>query len=105
MIKADIVKQIARQQNLKDKEALAVVDHILESMKDVIAANGRLEVRDFGVFQIKTRKPRIGRNPKDKKQYPIPPRAVITFKPGKELKAHSVIGSAASPATPPASGG
>jgi len=91
MIKADIVRQIARQSNLKDKEALAVVDHILESMRDVIAAKGRLEIRNFGVFQIKSRKPRIGRNPKDKKAYPIPPRSVITFKPGRELKAHSVI--------------
>jgi nucleoid DNA-binding protein len=98
MIKADIVKQIARQLSLKDKEALAVVDRILESMRDVIAANGRLEIRDFGVFQVKTRKPRVGRNPKDKKEYPIPPRAVITFKPGKELKAHAVVQEAAPPA-------
>jgi nucleoid DNA-binding protein len=97
MIKADIVKQIAKQLNLKDKDALAVVDRILESVRDVIVANGRLEIRDFGVFQVKIRKPRIGRNPKDKKEYPIPPRAVITFKPGKELKAHSVVKGAALP--------
>jgi len=91
MIKADIVRQLAKQLILKDKDALAVVDHILESMRDVIAAKGRLEIRNFGVFQIKTRKPRIGRNPKDKKEYPIPPRSVVTFKPGRELKAHAVV--------------
>ena len=106
MIKADIVRQLAKRMNLKDKDALAVVDRILDSMKEVIAAHGRLEVRDFGVFQIKVRKPRIGRNPKDKKEYPIPPRSVITFKPGKELKAHSVVAEGAAPsAQPPAAGG
>jgi len=91
MIKADIVRQLARHMNLKDKDALAVIDRVLESMRDVIATSGRLEIRDFGVFQIKARKPRVGRNPKDKKEYPIPPRSVVTFKPGRELKAHAVV--------------
>jgi len=104
MIKADIVRRLAKHLNLKDKEALAVVDRILESMKEVIAANGRLEIRDFGVFQVKARKPRIGRNPKDKKEYPIPPRNVVTFKPGKELKGHSVIAESSSRRTPSSPG-
>jgi nucleoid DNA-binding protein len=90
MIKADIVKKVAERLNLKDKEALQVVDTILESMKEVICAHGRLEVRDFGVFQVKERKARIGRNPRNKEEYPIPPRQVVTFKLGKELKDHSV---------------
>lgn len=90
MIKADIVRRLAKRLHLKDKDALKIVDQILESMKDVIAAKGRLEIRDFGVFQVKERKPRIGRNPKNRLEYPIPPRRVVTFKPGKELKAHSV---------------
>ena len=65
---------------------MAVVDGILESMKDVICQHGRLEVRDFGVFQVKTRKARVGRNPRDKVEYPIPARKVVTFRVGKELK-------------------
>ncbi|MBN1517394.1 integration host factor subunit beta [Candidatus Sumerlaeota bacterium] len=93
MIKADIVKKIAASMNKKDKEALVIVDTIIESMKDVICQNQRLEIRDFGVFQIKQRKPRIGRNPKDKKEYPIPPRKVVTFKSGKELKKHNTTGA------------
>jgi len=91
MIKADIVKIMAKQFKLKDKEALGVVDRILEAMKHVIATNGRLEIRDFGVFLVKARKPRIGRNPKNKVEYPIPPRKVVTFKPGKELKSRSIV--------------
>ena len=91
MIKADIIKQIAKNLNKNDKEALAIVDSIMDSMKEVICEQQRLEIRDFGVFQIKQRKPRVGRNPKDKKEYPIPPRKVVKFKPGKELKHHAVI--------------
>lgn len=86
MIKADIVKSVGEALNMKDKEALAVVDAIVESMKEVIIRDKRLEVRDFGVFQVKERKERIGRNPKNKKEYPIPPRKVVTFKSGKEVK-------------------
>ena len=89
MIKADIVKQIAQELQLRDSEALVVVDGILESMKDVICEHSRLEIRDFGVFQIKTRKERMGRNPRNKMEYPIPARQVVTFKIGKELKQHA----------------
>ena len=92
MIKAHIVRKVAADLNLKDSEALAVVDAVLESMKEIISNDGRLEIRDFGVFRVKQRKPRTGRNPKDKRTYPIPPRKVVTFKMGKELKDASVPG-------------
>jgi len=105
MIKADIVKTMAAQLQLKDTDALAVIDRILESMKEVITTNGRLEIRDFGVFQVKARKPRIGRNPKDKKEYPIPPRSVITFKAGKELKVCLSSTATAPPAGAPSGAG
>jgi nucleoid DNA-binding protein len=86
MIKADIVKRLAKTLEMKDKDALDVVDGIIESLKEVICQYQRLEIRDFGVFQIKRRKERIGRNPRDKKEYPIPARSVVTFRIGKELK-------------------
>lgn len=86
MIKAEIVKQAAEKLNMRDKEALIVIDAIIDSIKKIVAEQGRLEIRDFGVFQTKTRKERIGRNPKDKKEYPIPARRVVTFKMGRELK-------------------
>ena len=86
MVKADIVKKIAARLQMKDKDALFVVDSIIDSVKDLIVAEKRLEIRDFGVFQVKERKPRIGRNPKNKVSYPIPPHKVVTFKSGKDLK-------------------
>jgi len=91
MIKVDIVKEIAARLKLKDKEALQIVDATIQAMRDVICKHGRLEVRDFGVFQVKQRKARIGRNPRNKDEYPIPPRKVVTFKLGKELKDQSVV--------------
>lgn len=86
MIKAEIVKKTAERLKMRDKEALVVIDAIIDSIKNVVAEQGRLEIRDFGVFQTKTRKERIGRNPKDKKEYPIPARRVVTFKMGREMK-------------------
>jgi len=105
MIKVDIVKKVAEQLNLKDKEALQIVDAVIEAMKQVICENGRLEVRDFGVFQVKQRKARIGRNPRNKDEYPIPPRKVVTFKLGKELKDHSVVATDEAGETEPAAAG
>lgn len=90
MIKIDIVKRVSDRLKLKDKEALAVVDTIIDSIKDTIKNHDRIEIRNFGVFQVKTRKPRIGRNPRNKREYPIHSRKVVTFKIGKELKDFSV---------------
>jgi integration host factor subunit beta len=103
MIKADIVKVIADHLRMKDKEALVIVDATLDAMKKIITEHGRLEIRDFGVFQIKRRKQRVGRNPKNKKSYPIPSRQVVTFKMGKELKLAGAAEGTAPPeiAVPP----
>ena len=90
MIKIDIVKRVADQLKLKDREAMMVVDTIIESLKDCIHEFGRMEIRNFGVFQIKQRKPRTGRNPRNKMEYPILPRKVVTFKLGKQLKDFSL---------------
>ena len=90
MIKNDIVKRIAQHLKLKDSEALAVTDAIIDSIKETICEDDRLEIRDFGVFQTKIRKARIGRNPRNRKEYPIPPRRVVSFKLGKELKDFSL---------------
>jgi nucleoid DNA-binding protein len=86
MIKADIVREISEKMDLKDRSALALVDATLESLKEVINRDGRLELRDFGVFTVKTRKARTGRNPRNLVPYPIPGRRVVTFRMGRELK-------------------
>jgi|JI8StandDraft_1071087.scaffolds.fasta_scaffold136754_2 nucleoid DNA-binding protein len=86
MIKIDIVKTVAERLSLKDKDALIVVDQTIECMKELIVRNRRLEIRNFGVFRVKTRKARVGRNPKNKKTYPINEHQAVTFKGGKGVK-------------------
>lgn len=86
MIKANIVTEVAAKLNLKEKDALVVVDKTIESLRDVIVRHGRLEVRNFGVFLVKKRKARVGRNPKNKKTYPIHSHHVVTFKGGKGVR-------------------
>jgi nucleoid DNA-binding protein len=86
MIKIDFARDLAQRLKVKDKEALKIVDNLIESIKEAIIKYKRLEIRDFGVFTIKTRKQRVGRNPKNKKEYPIPNHKAITFKAGKEIK-------------------
>ena len=91
MIKADIVKQIANglsheSHECRDKEAHQIVDALIDSVRETILKHERLEIRDFGVFEIKERKARMGRNPKNRKPYPIPSHKVVTFKPGKEIR-------------------
>jgi len=86
MIKIDLVRDLAQKLKIKDKEALFILDSLLESIKETILKNDRLEIRDFGVFQIKNRKKRMGRNPKSKKEYPIPPHKALSFKPGRKLR-------------------
>jgi len=86
MIKIDIVKTVAERLSLKDKDALIVVDQTIECMKELIVRHRRLEIRNFGVFRVKTRKARIGRNPKNKIAYPINEHQAVTFKGGKGVK-------------------
>ena len=86
MKKADIVKEIAKELRLPTDDALHVTNHIIESIKLVVSEHGRLEIRDFGVFKVKERKARIGRNPRDGLEYPIPPHKSVVFKPGKNVK-------------------
>ena len=105
MIKADIVKQVGEHLRIKPKDALVIVDEMITVIKHSVSEQGRLEIRDFGIFQTKRRKQRLGRNPKDKKEYPIPPRRVVTFKMGKELKLSGEKQARPRVASPPAASG
>ncbi|MCD6385381.1 integration host factor subunit beta [Candidatus Sumerlaeota bacterium] len=86
MIKLDIAHKIAESLHIKDKEAMKIVTEIITAIRETVVKYGRLEIRNFGVFQIKERKSKIGRNPKTKVEYPIPRRRVVTFKPGKDIR-------------------
>jgi DNA-binding protein HU-beta len=86
MIKADIVNRVAELSNIPRVKAVQAVDTILESMKSALCAGKRIELRGFGVFQVRDRKKGVGRNPKTGVEVAITPGRTVRFKPGKDLK-------------------
>jgi DNA-binding protein HU-beta len=86
MIKADIVDRVAELTEVPRIKAAVAVDTILDAMKDALCEGQRIELRGFGVFQVRDRKKGVGRNPKTGVEVAISPGKTVRFKPGKELK-------------------
>ena len=86
MIKADIVNEVAETTDVPRIKAAQAVDTIIEAMKAALSEGKRIELRGFGVFQVRDRKKGVGRNPKTGVEVPIEPGKTVRFKPGKELK-------------------
>jgi DNA-binding protein HU-beta/integration host factor subunit alpha len=87
MTKRDLVVQISEETGLVQQQVMEIVQRTLNLIAKTVATGDSVELRNFGVFGIKIRRARIGRNPNDPdKDVKIPPRAVVRFKPGKELR-------------------
>lgn len=90
MTKADLVKIISENTGIIRKDVAVVVDSLLQAVKDSLVKGNHIEIRGFGTFKLKTRKPRVGRNPKTDEKVPVPSRTVPTFKFSREFK-NSVV--------------
>jgi len=86
MTKADLVKVISENTGIIRKDVAVVVDSLFQGIKDILADGNHIEIRGFGTFRLKTRKPRVGRNPKTDEKVPVPERTVPTFKFSREFK-------------------
>lgn len=87
MTKRDLVVLISEETGLVQQQVLDVVQKTLDHVCDALADGRNVELRNFGVFEVKVRKARIGRNPNQPEtDVPIPRRAVVKFKPGKEMR-------------------
>ena len=86
MIKADIINQVAEEAAITKGKAIEAVEAVFEAMKAAMMRGERIELRGFGVFQVKPRKKGIGRNPRTGREVRIPPGKTIRFKPGKNLR-------------------
>ena len=86
MIKADIVNRVAEASDVPRVKAALAVDTILKAMKEALKDGKRIELRGFGVFQVRDRKKGVGRNPKTGVEVPITPGKTVRFKPGKERR-------------------
>jgi len=86
MTKRDMAIEIAEQVGLKQVDVKRVIQKTLDHIIEDLAKGETVELRNFGVFKVKTRKPRAGRNPKTGEAVPIPERKKVTFKPGMIMK-------------------
>lgn len=87
MTKRDLVVRISQETGLIQEQVLDVIQKTLDHMSEALAKGETIELRNFGVFEVKVRRARIGRNPNSpERDVPIPPRAVVKFKPGKEMR-------------------
>jgi len=87
MTKRDLVVKISSETGLTQSDVAAVVQQTLDYMADELSAGRNIELRNFGVFEVKVRKSRKGRNPNaPTNEVVIPERVVVKFRAGKELK-------------------
>jgi nucleoid DNA-binding protein len=87
MTKRDLVVKISEETGLVQQQVLDVIQRTLDHVSNALAKGETVELRNFGVFEVKVRKARIGRNPNaPERDVRIPPRAVVKFKAGKEMR-------------------
>jgi integration host factor subunit beta len=86
MTKADLVEEVVRVTNVSKKHAEIIVNTVFSSIIDSLRGEDKIELRGFGSFRVRRRRPRQGRNPKTGDQVSVPEKRIPYFKPGKELK-------------------
>ncbi len=104
LTKRDLVIRISNETGLVQQQVLEVIQKTLDYIAEALAKGDKVELRNFGVFEVKVRKARVGRNPNaPETDVPIPERSVVKFKPGKEMRAEVLRLPPQPPApTPPA---
>lgn len=85
--KKEIVKTVSERHGLTTTQTAQLVQVFMNQIIDELSRGNRIEFREFGIFELKRRKPRIARNPKTGAQVHVPEKTVVSFKPGKVMKA------------------
>ncbi len=100
--KRDLVKTIAERIDLPQLRTRQIVQQTFDALIDALVDEGRVELRNFGIFQIKRREARMARNPRTGQAVPVLAKTIVTFKPGKEMEARvrSLHQQASGPQTP-----
>jgi nucleoid DNA-binding protein len=86
MTKKDIILKVSDETNLKQIDVKKIVQKTFECIIEALIRGEKIELRNFGVFKLKQRKSRTGRNPRTGQVVPVPPKKVVVFKPGLEMK-------------------
>jgi len=87
MTKKEMTKSIADELGITTELAKAVLQRTFAAIIETLETDGRIELRNFGIFEVKKRKPRKARNPKMGEVVRVPSRKVVSFKAGKEMAA------------------
>ena len=91
MTKRNIVRRIADELDRTELETKEIVQKTLDAIIDVLVAEGRVEFRNFGVFEVRKRKPRQARNPRTGEKVMVGERVTVTFKPGRAVEERVVM--------------
>jgi integration host factor subunit beta len=87
MTKSELIEKISEKvDGLSKKQTEVIVETIFESIKESLAKGGKVEIRGFGNFRLRSRNARKARNPKTGEAVDVPPKKVPYFKVGKELR-------------------
>jgi integration host factor subunit beta len=86
MTKKEMVRAIAEEMNLAQVIVQEIVQRVFDGITETLEAERRIELRNFGVFEVKQRKPRKARNPRTGEKVMVPAKLVVTFKPGREME-------------------
>lgn len=86
MTKADVVREVSERTNFVREDVAIIVDTFLETVKDILTQGEHLEIRRFGTFNVKYRKPTVARNPRTGEKINVPAKRVPTFKFSNEIK-------------------
>ncbi len=86
MTKKDMAKAIAEDMGLTQNQAGEIILRVFDGIRETLLNEGRIELRNFGVFEVKKRKPRKARNPRAGERVDVPAKLVVAFKPGREME-------------------
>ena len=86
MTKKEIVKAISEEIGLTQLKTKDIVQKTFDAIVETLVADGRIELRNFGVFEVKKRAARKARNPRTGEKVFVAEKFVVTFKPGKEME-------------------
>jgi integration host factor subunit alpha len=84
--RADLVEAVASRAGIQRADANRLLTRMLEHMQDALVAGETVKLSRFGNFNVRTKRQRIGRNPKTGEEVPITPRRVVTFRPSQMLR-------------------
>jgi nucleoid DNA-binding protein len=86
MTKKEMARAIAEEMGIHQTQAQEVVQRVFDRITETLEQEGRLELRNFGVFEVKKRRPRKARNPHTGEKLMVPAKLVVTFKAGREME-------------------